>query len=217
MESLIRGIHKFQTTYFSSHQDLFQRLAKQQQPEALFISCSDSRVSPTMLTQSPPGEIFILRNAGNIVPPHGASNSGEAAAVEYGVSALGVRDIILCGHTRCGAMKALLHPEQVAGLPAVAAWLSHAEATRRIVKENYAELDDEARLLAAVKENVLVQLENLRTHPAVASGLARKEVHLHGWVYEIETGQVSSYDPAGGRFVPLVKAAEDEAADGASI
>ena len=217
MENLVRGIHQFQTTYFCSHQELFERLAKQQRPEALFISCSDSRVSPTMLTQSRPGDIFILRNAGNIVPPHGASNGGEAATIEYAVAALGVRDIILCGHSHCGAMKALLHPEMVAELPAVAAWLGHAEATRRIVKENYAELDDEARLLTAVRENVLVQLEHLRTHPVVASRLARKEVHLHGWVYEIETGQVWSYDPAGGQFVPLVEAAEAEAADSASI
>lgn len=109
----------------------------------------------------------------------------------------------MCGHSHCGAMNGLLHPEQVAGLPAVAGWLSHAEATRRIVRENYTGLAPDRLLVAAIEENVLVQLKNLRTLPAVAARLARGDLHLHGWVYKIETGEVFAYDPAQGQFVPL--------------
>jgi carbonic anhydrase len=124
------------------------------------------------------------------------------------VAALGVREIIICGHSRCGAMKALLHPEQVAGLPSVAGWLRHAEAARLIVKDHYPDLDEETEHLMAIKENVLVQLENLRTHPVVATRLARRELHLHGWVYEIESGQVWSYNHGLDQFTPLGEAAE---------
>lgn len=206
MEKLVRGIHKFQNDCFSSRQDLFERLAKGQSPEALFITCSDSRISPTLITQTQPGDLFILRNAGNIVPPHRASNGGEAATIEYAVLALGVKDIIVCGHSHCGAMKGLLHPEDLKDLPAVASWLSHAETTRLIIKENYPDLSDKARLTTAIEENVLVQLENLRTHPAVAARLAKGELHLHGWVYKIETGEVFNYDPEQGQFTSITDA-----------
>jgi carbonic anhydrase len=210
MEKLVRGIHRFQDNYFSSQQELFARLAHGQTPEALFITCSDSRISPTLLTQTQPGDLFILRNAGNIVPPHRASSGGEAATIEYAVAALGVKDIIVCGHSHCGAMKALLDPAEVEDLPAVAHWLSHAETTRRIIKENYSGLDDAARLGAAVEENVLVQLENLRTHPTVAARLAKGDLHLHGWVYKIATGEVFDYDPVSGQFVQLALGTESE-------
>ncbi len=200
MEKLVHGIHHFQTSYFSSQQELFKRLAMGQKPMALFITCSDSRISPHLLTQAKPGDLFSLRNAGNIVPPYGASRGGEEATIEYAMRALDVEHIILCGHSHCGAMNALLNPEDVAEMPAVANWLLHAEATRRIVKENYAHLDGTAKLKAAIEENVLVQLENLRTHPAVAAKLSRGKVSLHGWVYKIETGQVFSYDPIQGQY-----------------
>jgi carbonic anhydrase len=200
MEKLIRGLHTFQNEFFDSQQALFERLAKGQNPETLFITCSDSRINPNLLTQTEPGELFILRNAGNLVPPYGATNGGEGATIEYAVAALGVKDIIVCGHSHCGAMKGLLHPEDVAALPAVADWLKQAEATRRIIGENYADTPEEEKLTATVKENVLVQLENLRTHPAVASALQRGDLHLHGWVYEIETGRVYGYEPGSGQF-----------------
>jgi carbonic anhydrase len=204
MEKLVQGIHDFQTYYFSSQQTLFEHLASGQKPMALFITCSDSRISPILLTQAKPGDLFSLRNAGNIIPPYGASRGGEEATIEYAVRALNIEHIIVCGHSHCGAMKALLHPEDVAEMPAVASWLSHAEATRRIVKENYTHLVDEvSRLKAAVEENVLVQLENLRTHPAVAAKLAKRAISLHGWVYKIETGQVFSYDPVQGQYAPI--------------
>ena len=208
MQKLVRGIHQFQTEYFRPQKERFARLTRGQQPEALFISCSDSRVSPTVLTQSQPGDVFVLRNAGNIAPPYGTSTGGEAATIEYAVSALGVKDIIVCGHTFCGAMKALLNPDMVCELPAVADWLSYAATTKEIIHSNYGHLDEDAQFRAAIEENVLVQIENLRTHPSVARKVEAGEIHLHGWVYKIETGDVFSFDPAEGQFLPLVTGAE---------
>jgi carbonic anhydrase len=200
MEKIIRGVHQFQHNIFDSQKELFQRLAAGQKPEALFITCSDSRINPNLLTQTKPGDLFILRNAGNIIPPHGAANGGEGATIEYAVTALGIKDIIVCGHSHCGAMHGLLHQEALTSMPSVVNWLKHAEATRRIVEEKYAEGDEEDKVLNAVKENVLVQLENLRTHPSIAAGLAMGKLKLHGWVYEIESGRVFAYDPEKKQF-----------------
>jgi carbonic anhydrase len=212
MEKLIRGIHAFQTDYFRDQQALFAQLARHQAPETLFITCADSRIVPNLLTQTEPGELFILRNAGNIVPPHGAARGGEGATVEYAVAVLGVKDIIVCGHSQCGAMKGLLDPRSTESLPAVHEWLGHAAATRRIVTENYADVTDpEARLTACIKENVLVQLENLRTLPSVAARLARGDLHLHAWVYEIESGQVFAYDPSDRAFHPITESTKPRA------
>jgi carbonic anhydrase len=205
VEKLIRGIHHFQSKSFVPLQGLFEQLAKGQNPETLFITCSDSRIDPNLLTRSRPGDLFILRNAGNIVPPHGATPGGEAATIEFAVAALQVRDVVICGHSHCGAVKGLLEPETIASLPAVAAWLTHAETTRRIIQDNYSDLKDEHLLTAAIEENVLVQLEHLRTLPVVASRLVRGDLHLHGWVYKIETGQVFAYDPESGQFVALAE------------
>jgi len=205
MQKLIEGVHQFQSENFRPLQGLFEQLAKGQNPETLFITCSDSRIDPTLLTKSSPGDLFILRNAGNIIPPHGAGNGGEAATIEFAVAALGVKDIIICGHSHCGAMQGLLRPEQVASLPAVSSWLSHAEMTRRIIRDNYGHLDGEKLLTATVEENVLVQLENLRTLPAVGSRLVRGDLRLHGWVYKIETGEVFAYDVGDGQFVKLAE------------
>jgi carbonic anhydrase len=205
MQKLIQGIHQFREQNFRPLQGLFEQLAKGQNPETLFITCSDSRIDPNLLTRSKPGDLFILRNAGNIVPPHGAANGGEAATIEFAVAALGVKDIIICGHSHCGAMKGLLQPEMVAPLPSVASWLSHAETTRRIVRDNYGHLDGDRLVTATVEENVLVQLENLRTLPAVGSRLVRGDLHLHGWVYKIETGEVFAYDLTSGQFVTLAQ------------
>jgi carbonic anhydrase len=207
MQKLVQGIHQFQANIFSTQRDQFRRLADGQQPVALFITCSDSRINPNLITQTEPGELFILRNAGNIIPPHGASNGGEAATVEFAVAGLGIGDVVVCGHSHCGAMKGLLDPASLAGLPATAAWLGHAEATRRIMGEKYAHLEGAARHTAAVEENVLVQIENLRTHPTVAAALARGRLKLHAWVYKIETGEVFAYDPAQEQFLPLTDVA----------
>ena len=204
MQKLVEGIHQFQSGVFSSKQPLFENLVNGQHPLALFITCSDSRIDPNLLTQTEPGELFILRNAGNIVPPYGAVQGGEAATIEYAVAVLKVQDIVVCGHSHCGAMGGLLDRPQLAKLPAVRAWLSHAESTQRIIDENYEHVTEAAaRLTVTVEENVLVQLEHLRTHPTVAAALSRKALNLHGWVYKFETGQVFAYDPALGQFVAL--------------
>jgi len=204
MQKLVEGIHQFQTDIFSSKQRLFEMLAERQQPLALFITCSDSRIDPSLLTQTEPGELFILRNAGNIVPPYGTVNGGEAATIEFAVRALEVKDIVICGHSHCGAMNGLPVPETLDDLPAVRGWLSYADSTHRIIRENYEHISEStARLTATVEENVLVQLEHLRTHPTVAAALGRKALNLHGWVYKFETGQAFGYHPQDGQFVPI--------------
>jgi carbonic anhydrase len=203
MQKLVEGIHQFRTDIFSSKQRLFEKLVDGQHPLALFITCSDSRIDPSLLTQTEPGELFIMRNAGNIIPPYGF-NGGEAATIEFAVSNLGVKDIVICGHSHCGAMSGLLAPETLVDLPAVSSWLSYADSTKRIMRENYEHITDaNARLTATVEENVLVQLEHLRTHPAVAAALGRKEINLHAWVYKFETGQVFAYSPDQEQYIPI--------------
>jgi len=212
MQKLVSGIHQFQQHIREDRPELLKRLSAGQEPLALFITCSDSRVVPNLMTQSDPGELFVLQTAGNIIPPYGAVMGGEAATIEYAVAALKVRDIIVCGHSLCGAMSALIEPEQLHGMPAVEALLRHAEATRRIIAENYRHIEDPgARLTATVQENVLVQLENLRTHPSVAAALARGALRLHGWVYKMQTAEVFAYHPELEQFHPLTAdAAEPE-------
>jgi carbonic anhydrase len=205
MQQLLDGIHRFQRHSFLPLQKLFERLAEGQHPQTLFITCSDSRIDPNLLTNSNPGNLFILRNAGNIIPPHGAGVGGEAATIEFAVSVLGVQDIIVCGHSHCGAMQGLLNPDLIQSLPDVSAWLLHAEMTRRIIKDNYSQLQDEALLNATIEENVLVQIENLRTLPSVGSRLVRGDLHLHGWVYVIETGEIFAYDVEVGQFAKLAE------------
>jgi carbonic anhydrase len=211
MQKLIDGIHEFQRSVFRSRRDLFDRLAKGQSPETLFITCSDSRINPNLMTQTEPGDLFILRNAGNLVPPYGAAASGEAATIEFAVAGLGVRDIIVCGHSLCGAMKGLLDPPSLREMPAVASWLQNAESTRRVIRENYKDIEGPQLLSACVQENVLAQIENLKTHPAVAARLGRGEINLHAWVYKIETGSVFAFDPAAGQFTPLGESARPSA------
>ena len=204
MQRLVQGIHHFQNNIFSEQRKLFERLVDNQRPLALFITCSDSRINPNLLTQTEPGELFILRNAGNIIPPYGAVQGGEAGTIEYAISVLNVKDVVVCGHSHCGAIGGLLHPEKLGGLSAVKNWLKHAEATQRIIRENYNHITDEKALVtAAVEENVLVQLENLRTHPSVAAALSRRDISLHGWVYKFESGEVFSYQPDEGQFLAL--------------
>lgn len=204
MQKLIEGLHKFKAEVFNSRQAIFKPLVDGQKPEALFITCSDSRIVPNLLTQTNPGELFIMRNAGNMVPSYGAIGTGEAATVEFAVLGLGVRHIIVCGHTQCGAMKALLAPETLGDAPAMRSWLdAHGEATRRLVNESYGHLEGAARLTLAVEENVLTQIEHLRTHPAVRARIARGTLSLHGWVYKIETGDVFQYDAEQGQFAHL--------------
>jgi len=202
MRKLISGLHHFQSNMFESRKELFERLATGQNPDALFITCSDSRINPNLLTNTEPGDLFILRNAGNIIPAHGCGG-GEAATIEFAVAVLGVRDLIVCGHSACGAIKALLNPSSLNKLPSVRSWLSHAEATRQIIEDNYSDLDEEEKLNVAIQENVLAQIENLRTLPMVASRLLSGNVHIHGWTYKIQTGEVFSYSLEEGQFLPV--------------
>lgn len=205
MQKLIKGIHKFQNEVFNSQVDLFKTLAKGQNPQVLFITCSDSRINPNLITQTDPGDLFIIRNAGNIIPSYGSSASGETATIEFAVDGLGVKDIIICGHSHCGAMKAILAPDLIDRMPAMKAWLLNAETTKRIVSDHYAHLDGDAKLMATIEENVLMQIEHLKSHPAVASKLVKKEIRLHAWVYKIETGMVFKYDEESGQFAPLTQ------------
>ena len=211
MDHLLTGIHQFHTNVFQHERSFFSKLASGQHPSALFIGCSDSRVDPSIITQAQLGELFVLRNAGNIVPCHGASNGGEPATIEYAVTALGVKDIIVCGHSGCGALQAMLQPDRMAKLPLVRGWLGHADATRQIVAENYGKYSGGALLDIAVREHVLVQIENLQTHPAVAVKLQRGDLTLHGWIYQMETGEVLAYSSADGDFQSLTDMPADEA------
>jgi carbonic anhydrase len=206
VKKLVKGLHTFRQETFPSHKELFERLSHGQNPDALFITCSDSRINPNLITHSDPGDLFILRNAGNIIPPYGAHNGGEVATIEFAIVSLGIKDIIVCGHTLCGAIKGLVFPDKLGDtMPAVKEWLEYAETTRRLVHDRYAGTctDEETLLSVATQENVLVQLEHLRTHPAVASALRRRELSLHAWIYKIQTGEVFSYDIDFEQFRPI--------------
>ncbi len=204
MNELIGRVFSFEKTVFPIHSDLYARLAKNgQSPKALMISCADSRVVPEHIVQAAPGDLFVCRNAGNIVPPFAQKNGGVSSTVEYAVAALGVRDIIVCGHSDCGAMKAVAHPQSLAGMPNVAAWLHHADAAQKVVADCYHGLDDTERVRAISLENVVAQLAHLRTHPSVASALARGEMTLHGWFVDIREGAILALDGVSGRFATV--------------
>ena len=204
MKDLLEGAVRFQTKVYPEKRDLFTRLAAKQTPRALFITCADSRVVPDMLTQCEPGYLFICRNAGNIVPTYGGSAmGGVSATIEYAVVALNIEHIVVLGHSDCGAMKGILHPDQVKHMPAVASWLHHGDIARLMVEENYPGLDERGQLTAIIEENIIAQVEHLRTHPSVATRLARNKVSIHGWLYNIENGSLWAFDADEGAFVPL--------------
>jgi len=204
MRTIVEGVQKFCREEYPPRKAFFEQLAaKRQKPVVLFITCSDSRVNPNLITQTEPGDLFVIRNAGNIVPPHGAPVGGEAATIEYSIEVLGIRDIIVCGHSQCGAMQALLDPQAVANLPLVRSWCGHAEATRRIVAQKYPHLSGPELTVAAIKENVLVQVNHLSTHPSVAAHLASGELRIYGWYYDIGAGRIEQYDQARGLFVDV--------------
>lgn len=203
MNELIGRVLDFRRDVFPVRSDLYERLAtKGQSPKALMISCADSRVAPEHILNAQPGELFVCRNAGNIVPPFAQALGGVTSTVEYAVEALGVRDIIVCGHSDCGAMKALVNPELMANMPNVAAWLRHSIAARQVV-DGYPGLEPHERHRAAALENVVVQLTHLRTHPSVAAGIARGALTLHGWYFDIHAGDVLALDGESGQFRPI--------------
>ena len=210
MEHIIDGVLRFQREVHPNQEALFHSLALAQKPSAMFIGCADSRIVPELLTGQGPGELFVVRNAGNIVPPHSPEPGGVTASIEYAVAVLGIPDIVICGHSGCGAMTAILRgAERLEELPAVARWLHYADHARDAVAREFAhdQSDDpvlEARKLnALVHENVLAQLDNILTHPKVAAAVARKQLRLHGWVYDIGSGRVDTYDARVRKFVPI--------------
>lgn len=203
MQKLVQGLHAFRVGYFAKHKQLFEQLAEAgQKPETLFITCCDSRVVPNLITQAAPGELFIVRNIGNIVPGPDLPG-GTSAAIEYAVEVLAVENIIICGHTQCGAMQAVLEPAGVDHLPNVRRWISRAARVVDIIRERYAHLSGDARVTAAVEENVLIQLENLRDFPFVSERLEQGKLHISGWVYHIGRGEIYDYDPLLGEFTLL--------------
>jgi carbonic anhydrase len=208
MQKLIAGVHRFRKKYRSEHWELFRRLAAHgQSPEALFITCCDSRVDPVVITHGQPGDLFIVKNVGNFVPPYSENpleGSGVAAAVEYAVEHLHVRDIIVCGHSDCGAMKALYKDRShFAGTPHICEWLRHGDRTLRVVAENYPDRSPSERLMITSEENVLVQVENLRTYPVVRKATGEGKLHVHAWFFEIGEGQVYAYHPEKEQFEPI--------------
>ncbi|MCU6502655.1 carbonic anhydrase [Rugamonas sp. A1-17] len=202
MKPFIEGAMKFQAEVFPEMSSLFKLLATSQKPGALFITCSDSRVVPELLTQQQPGDVFVIRNAGNIVPSYTSEPGGVTASVEYAVGVLGVTDIVVCGHSDCGAMTAIAKHKCLDHLPAVASWLRHADAAK-VVNDAHEHITPEAKVSSMVYANVVAQLTNIRTHPTVALALEQGKVSLHGWVYDIETGGINALDGKHDVFVSL--------------
>lgn len=202
MQEIIEGFLKFQREVFPTRKALFRKLATNQTPRTLFISCSDSRMVPELVTQREPGDLFVIRNAGNIVPSFGPEPGGVSATVEYAVAALSVHDIVICGHSNCGAMAAIATSQCLAHMPAVANWLHYADSAK-LINDSRAHTSESGRIDAMVRENVIAQLHNLRTHPSVALALSQGRLKLHGWVYDIESGTIDAFDGVSRRFVPL--------------
>lgn len=211
MQKLIAGIHKFQQDQLGRYQELFHRLSHEgQNPHTLFITCSDSRVLAELITQSQPGDLFVVKNIGNIVPPanaNGGSPNSTAAAIEFAVQTLGVSDVVVCGHSLCGGMATLLNglPQQDA-MPHLSEWIEVAAPVRRLIESDYKHLKDpDERLQAAAEENVLFALENLHTYPSVVERLRAGTLRLHGWFFKIDTAEMFAYDPFSQQYQPIQK------------
>lgn len=202
MKEIVEGFLKFQCEVVPVHKALFSKLATSQAPRTLFISCSDSRMVPELVTQCEPGDLFVVRNAGNIVPSFGPEPGGVSATVEYAVAALSVTDVVICGHSDCGAMTAIATCQCLDHMPAVSRWLRYADSAKWVneVREHGSERE---RIDSMVRENVIAQLNNLKTHPSVAMALAQGRLNLHGWVYDIESGSIDALDGASRQFVSL--------------
>jgi carbonic anhydrase len=200
-ERLIEGIRRFRTEVYPERREAYVKAESEpQRPHTLIVACADSRIDPGMITQSDPGEIFVTRNIGNLVPTYGEMLGGVSAVLEYAVSALKVQHVVICGHTDCGAMKALLNPQQVERMPTVRLWLRNAEAAMSVARE--VETHDDF-LMNLTKQNVLMQMTHAKTHPSVAGAIARGELIISGWVYEIGSGNVLVYDDAIHAFKPV--------------
>jgi carbonic anhydrase len=197
VDKFVGGISHFQKHVYPEHQDLFERLALGQRPEALFITCADSRIDPCLLTQTKPGELFICRVIGNIVPPYPDAIGGVSATIEYAAGVLRVPEVIVCGHTDCGVMKGALNPDALDAYPNVTAWLRYAQVEHRD-SEPSAEF-----LLDLTERNAIAQLKNLRSHPSVAARIEEGDLALHAWVYHIGAGTVTAWDEESRKFLPV--------------
>lgn len=205
INQIIDGITDFHDHYFAGHRELFEHLSHGQKPEVLFITCSDSRIDPCLITQSHPGDLFVIRNVGNIIPAYGITNGAEAAGIEYAIVALNIKDIVICGHSHCGAIKGLMKISSLAEqMPSVYNWLRlYGEPTRRLVMENYPDYPHDDLLKLAIEQNVLTQIDNLETYPVVRAKIHSGWLTLHAWMYEIESGEIFAYDANTGKFEPL--------------
>lgn len=199
---LLDGVRRFTNDVFPEKKDAYEKVMRfGQSPHTLFLTCADSRIEPAAVTQSQPGEIFVSRNIGNLVPAYGEMLGGISAVIEYAVAALEVKQVVICGHSDCGAMKGLLNPEQVAALPTVRSWLRNAEAALSVAQALHGK--QEALLDLLIQQNVLLQMNHLKTHPSIAGALAKGKVEVSGWVYDIGSGTVSIYDEVTRKFEPV--------------
>ena len=207
MEKLYKGIHRFQSSFFKKEEEFFGRLSDGQKPEVMFITCADSRIDPALVTQSRPGELFIVRNVGNIIPPYDAlkDKNSVAAAIEFTVLGLKVKDIIICGHSDCGAMQALYRDEGgLDDMPHLKEWLSLAFPVKEMVSRFYPDSSTISCQQIAERENILLQLKNLQTYPFVDKALKEGEVYLHGWYYDIGSGNILTYNPETDIFEKII-------------
>ena len=193
MKKLLSGVYKFKTEVYPQRKELFAELSASQSPRILFITCSDSRIDPSLVTQTEPGELFICRNAGNIVPPHERNAGGTTASIESAVGALKVKHVVVCGHTDCGAVKGAIDPTQLSALPHMSDWLGHTLAAVATVNARHGCMH-EGHLSELTEENVILQLRHLMLHPAVAAAVATQQLDLHGWIYDIGRGDIRVYD-----------------------
>jgi carbonic anhydrase len=201
-ERLKNGIRKFRTEVYPERREAYVRAETEpQRPHTLIVACADSRIDIERITQSNPGEIFVTRNIGNMVPTYGEMLGGVSAVLEFAVTALKVQHVVICGHTDCGAMKALMNPDSLAQMPTVRRWLRNAEAALSVAREVESQDDFLTKL---TRQNVLMQMTHARTHPSVAGALARNELIISGWVYEIGSGNVLIYDEGKNAFEPVV-------------
>ena len=205
LEERKAGYRRFRKDIYPNHEQEYIKAASvPQTPHALIVTCADSRIDPEMITQSRPGDIFVTRNVGNLVPAYGEMLGGVSAVIEYAVSALKVQHVVICGHSDCGAMKGLLNPDSLEKLPTVKSWLKNAHAALSVAS-SLTETDEskEERLRRLTEENVLLQMQHLRTHPSVAGAMARKELTISGWVYDIGKGEVRISEDGGRVFAPV--------------
>jgi carbonic anhydrase len=210
LDKLKQGILRFQTSVYPPKAAEYQEAAsKPQTPSTLIVTCADSRIDPELITQSRPGDIFVTRNIGNLVPAYGEMLGGVSAVIEYAVSALKVRHVVICGHSDCGAMKALLDPASLNSMITVKSWMRNAEAALSVANSLSEEGEEKlTKLRRLTEENVLLQLQHLRTHPSVAGAMAREQLTLSGWVYEIGTGHVRISENGDRKFIPVGEAAK---------